>query len=532
MVTSQTEPAPDPGKEKKYTHTAGIDFSRADVPGVGKLNIIDMAGQSEYFPTHCLFMIGSDDTITALLYKGIDFNKDGIVIRPKDVKGSAMKDVKQMIQMMISTNKGCSSKDTSKRMMYVYLVATRGDWAEMYGYGNEVRKLARQVIDEAAKMFSEHIGIFIGDEILVLNTHDPQSPDMKKLREIIRMKKEEVNKNLKPMPAICGKIMELVTQWKKQQKLFPVLYWDDYLARVRKGIDPNLEEDYIKKATEHLHTVTELQYIKCSKTPESQDVIIIDAQWFGVRILGPMFATRIFDQYADKLETKEIYPVEDIKQVLGGKAHMDKLIQLLIDMEIIFPLGDKDYGGGHAGQFIIPNILPHIMPEEQWMMSQHINIYYGRRFICQREHDIFSPSFFPKLQARLHVSFTKLGRPPSGIWKNGIKVCKGVEALVFLSDDIWDREWKSCLLYTSNNAEEQKWLPTILYLSARDLKANLHYTSSNTAEQTEMATLYCTHVAVWKSSLHYIGNNAAEQKWLPYTVLPCKRLEIKSILHQ
>ncbi|XP_077864915.1 uncharacterized protein LOC144350689 [Saccoglossus kowalevskii] len=58
----------------------------------------------------------------------------------------------------------------------------------------------------------------------------------------------------------------------------------------------------------------------------------------------------------------------------------------------------------------------------------------GRRFICRSETDMFSPKFFPQLLTRLHAHFTSLGYPPTGIWKDAIKVQKDLECLVQISD--------------------------------------------------------------------------------------------------
>ncbi|XP_006813828.1 death-associated protein kinase 1-like [Saccoglossus kowalevskii] len=210
------------------------------------------------------------------------------------------------------------------------------------------------------------------------------------------------------------------------------MYWRDYVTNVRRDIDSSIEEDFLSKASEYLYDTGEILYVRMS---DIEDVIILVPQWFCDRIIGPLMATDLFVQYSEKLKKQTIYTFEDIKEVLVKEADMGLLIPLLEHFQIIVLLGEKDYGGGHRGKYIIPNLLSLYMPEDQWKEEPHKRHYFGKEFLCKAAADMFSPNFFPQLQACLHDLYTRLQRPPSGIWKNAIKVCEDVEALVFLSED-------------------------------------------------------------------------------------------------
>ncbi|XP_006815106.1 death-associated protein kinase 1-like [Saccoglossus kowalevskii] len=425
LKTSESKAGPAPG-EDKYVLTPGIDISKEELPGVGKMVILDMAGQESYFCSHAMFLHANKATIIAM-YQVCDF-VSGKVTRPLDILEREMNRIINWFQMLKVRNPSC----LSGVKLTVILVASRGDWAEQFNYQSEAIKMAQTIKEEVIKIFGHYINVI--DKVLVLNAHDYDSSSMDALRLLLKNRKEQVIEISEPMPAICAKILHMKEKWIEERKLFPVMYWTDFVINVKQDINSSIEEDFLRKATEYLYDYGEILFIRSTKS-NMEDVIILDSQWFCHRIIGPLMATDLFVQYTKKLKKQTVYTFDDIKDVLVKEANMDLLINLLSQFEIIVPLGEDDYGGGHEGKYIIPNLLSVDMPQDQWKKEHETNFYFGRRFQCKSFADMFSPNFFPQLQARLHDLYTKLKRPPSGIWKNGIKVSDIVEALVFLSAD-------------------------------------------------------------------------------------------------
>ncbi|XP_077862527.1 death-associated protein kinase 1-like [Saccoglossus kowalevskii] len=425
------ESGPPPGTEVHHK-TPGISISDLKISGK-RFNSWDFAGQSEFFVSHSMFL-NDEDAICIILYNIADSTGTSHIIRPRDLMETSLQQATQWCQMMKVTNKSCLPDDLESRLT-VILVASKADWAKLEHCEEEAREVAEYIKQKLFERFGKCLDI--EDVILILDCHDTNSAGMKQLRKILTTKRKEKIKKLMYMPNICAEILKMLNTWFEQRKMFPVMYWNEYIECIKKEISSDLEDDFLIKATGFLHRIGMVLYIKSRISPESQDIVILAPKWLCSEILGPIFASKDFSQFAHKLERKQIYTKEDIQRVLDGNVVVDivLLINLLREFEILFPLKDGDYGVGHQDEFIIPCRLPSVMPKDQWLLKTNMHIYVGRRVECRSIADIFSDNFFPQLQTRLHVKFTALGRPPSGIWKDGIKVCKGVEGLVQLTSN-------------------------------------------------------------------------------------------------
>ncbi|XP_070545931.1 death-associated protein kinase 1-like [Ptychodera flava] len=220
-----------------------------------------------------------------------------------------------------------------------------------------------------------------------------------------------------------------------------------------KKLDPLLDEDFIKLSTNYLQDMGEILIIKSEKSTIS-DTIILRPQWLCANVFGPMLATEIFVQYSNRLQRKKVHSKQDLTDVFQQYANTDMLLHLLEKFELLFevepPSGGVVQENGPRMFYIIPSLLDYQMPDEQWQREGSKQIYYGRRFQCRDETDSFSPGLFPRLQTRLHRYFTEIGCPPSGIWKNGIKVCDEVEGLVYMTKD-----WKAIHICVRAEREDE-----------------------------------------------------------------------------
>ncbi|XP_006813883.1 death-associated protein kinase 1-like, partial [Saccoglossus kowalevskii] len=428
LRTLKPNRGPHPGQDE-HIATSGIDIQDVDVPGIGKLSIWEFAGQSEFFFGHSFFLHAETATFI-VLYKIADSNHTECVVRPNDMVETAIEQVTDWFKMFKANN---PPSDRELINLSIILVASRGDWVKIGNYEHEAQRVAELVKSRSVELFQGLLNVI--NVVLVLDCHDPDSNGMKILRKILKDRRKETIQKLEHMPNICGHILVIKRKWTLENTLFPVMYWKDYVKYIREKTRSILKEEFLMKATEYLHNLGMILYMKGNVHNTCQEVVIMSPQWFCGKILGPMLASGQFHQYRFKLEKKQIYTKEDIDIVLGGAANSMPLIELLVAFEIVFPLKEGDYGFGRANQYIISSMLPDVMPSEQWRRNTRMQIYYGRRYECHSFVDMFSRNFFPQLQTRLHGHFTAIGRPPSGIWRNGIKVCKVVEGLVLITAD-------------------------------------------------------------------------------------------------
>ena len=73
-----------------------------------------------------------------------------------------------------------------------------------------------------------------------------------------------------------------------------------------------------------------------------------------------MLATEIFLQYSKRLPKKTKYQRRDIEEVFHGLADIDLLIDLLMELELLFEV--KTATGVY---YVLPGLLKDTMPEGQ-----------------------------------------------------------------------------------------------------------------------------------------------------------------------
>ncbi|XP_070550397.1 death-associated protein kinase 1-like [Ptychodera flava] len=395
-----------PASEKEdYEPTPGIDMATVNIPKAGKFGVWDFAGQTEYYVTHNMFLSAENSIFT-------------IVFRITDEPDKQKKEVISWLAFI----KAIITKSMSEGhpQPTVILVASRADQLKM-GTHKQADAMYREIHLEAKKMFGKYLSIL--DEMFILNCHDSQHRDMDTLRACIKHAKRE-----EFVPKLCGNIINIKGRWIVRK--YPVIKWDSYVQKV-KEIVPLIDDELLKKATRFLQYQGEILYIESTLT-RGGDMIVLDPQWLCTRVIGPMLAPEIFFQYAKRLTKKIMYSRSDVEEVFKDLADISSLIDLLKEFELLYEV-TMETTEGKVIRYVIPGMLENDMPEDQWKVDRTKNIYYGRRFQCRDETDSFSPGLFPRLQTRLERHFREMDSPTKGIWKNGMKVCRNVEGLIYMT---------------------------------------------------------------------------------------------------
>ncbi|XP_070549743.1 death-associated protein kinase 1-like [Ptychodera flava] len=418
------EKAPPPDKTT-HIPTPGIDVNIVNIPKAGKYRVLDFAGQPEYYVTHNMFL-RADDSVFLVVFKIID------VI--DDFDGTLNEELLTWPRFIKSR---ISDYHSSENRPIVILVASGADMVEKRR-GNHAIKVVEDIRTRTKEIFGKYLDIV--DETFLLNCHDSRHKDMDRLRKCLSDYKRE-----EQIPKLCAKISDIKNKWQINEK-FPIWYWPAYVEQVKK-IDPFVEDEFLKTATSYLENIGELLFIKNSK---GDDIIVLNIQWLCSRVFGPMLATEIFFQYSKKLrKNQKFYSRREIDEVFSDFADTELLLNLLKIFELIFEADHSPSVSVDHTLYIAPALLVENMPESQWRMDPSKQIYFGRRIQCRDETDSFSPGLFPRLQARLYNHFRDQSQTPIGIWKNGIKVCRVVECLVYMT-----RGWRAIHICVRAQNEE------------------------------------------------------------------------------
>ncbi|XP_070546803.1 death-associated protein kinase 1-like [Ptychodera flava] len=421
LLSRSKEKAPASGDEE-YEPTPGIDMATINIAKVGTFRVWDFAGQTEYYVTHNMFL-SAENSIFAIVFRITD--------KPEKQK----KEVTSWLAFVKAVIMKCIEEDRVKPT--VILIASRADLLKK-GTRRQAEAMYCNISHTAREMFGAYLNIL--DETFILNCHDSQHSDMKRLRACIKLaKKEEI------VPKICEYIRAEQKGWMHTN--FPVMKWDSYLQKV-KELKPFIYEEPVRKITRFLHYLGEILYIEGTLT-QSGNIIVLDPQWLCTRVIGPMLAPEIFVQYSKRLEKKTMYTRNDVDVVFKDFADIDSLVDLLKELELLFEVSINTAEGTEL-RYVIPGLLENEIPEDQWKQDLTKKIYYGRRFQCRDDTDSFSPGLFPRLQTRLERHFRDLENPTKGIWKNGSKICCNVEGLVYMT-----KGWRAIHLCVRAEREEE-----------------------------------------------------------------------------
>ncbi|XP_070546897.1 death-associated protein kinase 1-like [Ptychodera flava] len=386
--------------EKELSRGPGANIAKINIPKAGEYTLWDLAGHPENYVTHNMFL-RTDDTVFILVIKITDKEQE-----QEEQLNVCLAAIKSLILKSIEESK---SKPT------VIFVASGADLVE-----NQRRPLVEVAYAAICKRALERFGKYLNilDENFILDFRKPQHKDMDKLRECLKL-----GKNEKHIPNLCKKILDAKERWLNSG--FPIMKWDAYADKVKEVVDLP-DEETRKKSTRALHNLGEIVQIESTR-PDGNAIIVLDLQWCS-RIIGSMLAAEVVVPYSKQLPKKKMYSSSDLKDVLRGFTDINLLIDLFKELELLFETNE-----GTEIRYIIPGLLDTNMPITQWKPNATKTICYGRRFQCRDETDSFSPGLFPRLQVRLQRHFREMNRSTADIWKNGIKICHKVEALVYMT---------------------------------------------------------------------------------------------------
>nr|XP_006813118.1 PREDICTED: uncharacterized protein LOC102806842 [Saccoglossus kowalevskii] len=419
-IYNMFQSGPSVGKEK-HILTPGISVETVKLPGIGKCSLWDIAGQSHYYVSHSMFF-DADKATFVIVYQIVGYEKtsDGYeLIRPMIMKQKSMDQVTFWLKFL---------RNLSIDHPLILIVASRADWVGQWKHEAEI--VVSQILQECLDMIEDDLNIL--NECFLINCHDVGCPDMQRLRAALCTRRTYVLQNIPRMPRICTQILKTTRKWVAVNIDFPVMDWTRYLGFIRDNVDALVKEDFLKKATNYLHNSGEIIHFK--DVAIRGDVIILVSMWLCYRIIGPMLASDEFIQFSNRLPNQEVYTTSEIAEVFEKSFDVPLILHLLEKLELLFLFKPDPEGDTTNNQYIIPTLLPYEMPQEQWEMGDYKN-HKGRSIKCHQANDMFLPLLFCKVQTRLYHMFEELGFPPSGIWKNGIKLCHGVEGLVHLTSN-------------------------------------------------------------------------------------------------
>jgi len=239
---------------------------------------------------------------------------------------------------------------------------------------------------------------------------------------------KEVDALLSQVPKIykaCPEMQHEITKWKKHHAWEPIIKWECFVTIFKETPtfkeaphNPNIVQDVCKILASSLNEGGYILYF------EDLDVIVVDPNWFGTKIIGPIFSIdhKCVDPHTKEPITDEKGYIEreklvsvlenSFKQDTKKARHLvdvDDLIDVMKKLNICY---EKSFGndGDKQRSVIIPATLrddgglAHLGKRQlKWnaigSSSTQSIVYIGRRLQCEDSTRTFlTHGFFPRLQ--------------------------------------------------------------------------------------------------------------------------------------
>ncbi|XP_062520090.1 putative ankyrin repeat protein RF_0381 [Corticium candelabrum] len=168
IFTSENQ-ADDPDCEEE--RTIGINVMTAYISGVGRVSLRDHAGQKQFHKTHGLFFSASNSFFILLVS----------LVRVKERRLCSDEELRDELQYWLSFLR--SSLD-GEFIPTVLIMASRGDY---YRYSQRV---LQHVVDYIRELFKGKINII--QECLVIDCRRSSSPEMRRLKRVLRGVKQQL----------------------------------------------------------------------------------------------------------------------------------------------------------------------------------------------------------------------------------------------------------------------------------------------------------------------------------------------------
>ncbi|XP_072019729.1 death-associated protein kinase 1-like isoform X2 [Amphiura filiformis] len=386
-------------KSTGHVRTPGIHVKEKCIRGAGTFVIWDMAGQIEYHVTHAM-MLGSSRGLFILVYNA------------SEPDGEQTRKLRYWLSFIKAEQ---NPSDESKNL--IVIVGTHLDLLQNDNQKSVARTTAQRILDELVEMYGDSLDIH--KEATLVDARDSGSENITSFKETLKQLSEPLRDV--QVPSICDDITKFLPAWSDSG--CPILYWPDFVRKVRTHVSDMASESLIRFAVAHLHDTGELHH---AKVENKDDLIILDPNWLTSTIFGPIFARPNFRQDYLGLGEKQLYQLHDLKARFAIQDP-DLLVTLLEYFELAYR-NDVD-------TFIIPMKLPPGLSTIEWTPDESYTFYYGLRIECRDQTDMFTDDVFPCLQVQAMKRYHVQDGIQPKLSKSALKVFDEVEGMVQLTDN-------------------------------------------------------------------------------------------------
>ena len=123
-----------------------------------------------------------------------------------------------------------------------------------------------------------------------------------------------------------------------------------------------------------------------AELPDKEPLVVLDTQWLGFTVIGPLLAGDEFKDQFEPLPRKQFYTQAELEGLYRNVVAFDVLKHLLLSLELMVQEQEDRY------------IIPAKLPTSDKRPSSQLK--FGRCNVS-KDKSIFAPMVFPTIQARI-----------------------------------------------------------------------------------------------------------------------------------
>lgn len=380
--------------------TAGIKIKNYKY-GDTKISIWNLAGQHELYSLHDLMFPGHGSAsifiIVASLFR-----------RPSNREPKAPSEIKEELQYWLRFIVSNSGRAVQQCMLpNVTAVLTHTD--KIYQIENLQGTIS--AIEGLRDKFTGYVEFYP-----TVFTIDARSSGMvSKLTCHVKKTCKTVLERVPRVYELCNDLIQVLSDWRSKNNK-PVMKWKDFCdicqlkissLRARSRFDYKEKVEMRRRAvTLCLHHMGEVIYF------DELGFVVLDCEWFCCEVLGQLIKLGPRKQnsaehkgFLSRKELEKILKVSLHSQIPGMGSKVSEnleasdLVSMMMKLELCY---EQDPSNPNSLLLIPATLEEGRGRTPRWVLSTPDCVYAGRHLECDdSSHMFLTPSFFPRLQARL-----------------------------------------------------------------------------------------------------------------------------------
>ncbi|XP_033120614.1 death-associated protein kinase 1-like isoform X2 [Anneissia japonica] len=394
-----------------YNSTKGIEITSASIPGAGEFSIWEFSGAEPFHISHHHFIDHGSNSINVIcfsLYDSFEEQVEQVTYWLNYIKST------------LPANEPIGYCGKYSNQLRILLVATHADLRSCpkLSSGESVSGEGNIILYQMKKRFGRLFDI--SEMLFVMDTKNPQSKDMKLLRQHLGNTKNAIVQNEPYMTVLCESVVIALNSWRKSYADFPVMSTQQLVDVIHSDVNPLANDVQLKEVIQQLKSMGEVHHFKNELL---HDLLVIDPRWMTSSVLGQLLSFEFSDQPFG------LYSIHYMQSLFPQADAMD-IIQLLEAMDICV----------HEAVCEFPSLLHTNRPQFIWEKQDGSGLVYGGTRLQLSDSGCVLPiGAFAEIQVSLRKNFHQDVDDPETeliLWRHGAKCSTAsMEALLTLTNE-------------------------------------------------------------------------------------------------